>query len=127
MYVSRLKDTSHPIERLEVFEDRMGVRLQGLCVVQYWCWNEGGQRSDGWIEIEVNGELYPKDGTELQKNVWLVVNAYDSFDPAARVVATATEVVRADVCYGFQTFSVKVETPLSKLFRVRIYPRRPDY
>ena len=55
------------------------------------------------------------------------MNVYDSFDSAARVVATAIDPFEADVFYGFETFSVKVATPLSKLFRVRIYPKKPNY
>lgn len=105
------KDVTHLVERLEAFEDRLGVSLEGLYAAQ-------DKERDS---IEVNGELHPRGGTELDNDVDVVVTLYDS---GGRVLETRTEYIDSDNFFGFETFSVYLsgaaDLPVSK---IRIYPK----
>ena len=128
-YSKKLKDLSHPIERLEVFEERLGIRFEGLCIVQKRCWDLEGSPDDGWLDIEVNGEFHPKDGTEIKRSVDLVLNIYDCYDSSAKVVATRSTRISAKTFFGFETFSISADGIfLPKLFKVRLFPQAvPSY
>ncbi len=119
----KLNDLTHPIERLEAFEDRVGIRFESLCVIQYACrsYPEGTFK---WVEIDVNGEVHPKDDTKITQNIELVVNVYDSYDSAARLLSTSSHRIVADSFFGFEAFSIHVgDIPLEKLARVRLFPK----
>lgn len=105
------KDVSHLIERLEAFEDRLGVSLEGLYAAQDI---EYGQ-------LEVNGELHPREGTELNDDLEIVVTLYDS---AGRVIGVTNEYIDSDNFFGFEAFSAYFsevgDPPVAK---IRIYPK----
>ena len=128
-YSKKLKDLSHPIERLEVFEERLGIRFEGLCIVQCRCWDLDSKPEEGWLDITVNGELHPKDGTGIERSVDLVLNVYDSYDTSAKVVATQSTRINAKTFFGFETFSISASRLfLPKLFKVRLFPKAvPSY
>lgn len=66
MSESYVGDISHLMERVELFEDRLGVRLEGLFA-----------RMDDDGDIRVNGELHSRDGVELDQDIVVVVLVYD--------------------------------------------------
>lgn len=109
--MSRNKDVSHLIERLEAFEDRLDVSLQGLFAsldTEY-----GG--------IDVNGELHPREGTELNQDVEIVATLYDS---AGRVTGVTSRYMDSDNFFGFEAFSVRFsETNEPPVAKIRIYPK----
>jgi hypothetical protein len=106
-------DVTGKIERLEVFEERLGVRLDSLSafVAKY---NE-------LSTITVCGELQARDGTELQQDVELVVAVYDL---SGRIIGTASYCYFAKNFFGLETFEILAEIPVSELSKVRVYPKK---
>ncbi len=111
-----VKDVTKLVERLEAFEDRLGVRIESLSA-------HLNADDDESVYLVVRGELHPKSGTELEQSIELVVAAYDS---ASRVVATGSEFFDASSFFGFEIFDVTVEIPVKNLARVRIHPKRSE-
>ena len=111
MGVAQNKDVSHLIERLEAFEDRLGVSLEGLYA------SIDGRHG----YVTVNGELHPREGTQLNHDIEVVVSLYDS---DGRVLGVQTESIRADSFFGFEAFSRMLgpvgDPPIAK---IRIYPK----
>lgn len=109
--MAKNEDVTHLLERLEAFEDRVGVSLEGLYAARD---AESGS-------LEVNGELHPRDGAELENDVDIVVTLHDS---AGRVLEVTTEYINSDKFFGFEVFSTYVsggdKLPLAK---IRIYPK----
>lgn len=103
------KDITKLLERLEAFEERLGVTLEGLFA-----------SIDQNKYITVNGEIHPREGTQLTQNVQLVVSAYDS---SGRVLNTASNYFRADSFFGFETFSITLVPSPVAVSKVRIYPK----
>ncbi len=111
MGVAQNKDVSHLIERLEAFEDRLGVRLEGLYA--------SIQSRHGYVSV--NGELHPREGTQLNHDIEVVVSLYDS---AGRVLGVGSERISAASFFGFEAFSRMLgpvgDPPIAK---IRIYPK----
>ncbi len=107
------KDVTHLIERLEAFEDRLGVRLESI--------HSDLNVHDDSAWLRVRGELHPKSGTKLQEDLELVVAAYDS---SSQVVGTTTSIFEASEFFGFEIFNILVEIHVDKLTRVRVYPKK---
>ncbi|MCC6423750.1 MAG: hypothetical protein IT447_09760 [Phycisphaerales bacterium] len=109
-------DVTMLVERLEAFEERLGVRLESL----------GAQLNpllDDLVHLEIRGEMHPQAGTELQQDVKLVVAAYDA---NGRIVGTDSHLFEAGGFFGFETFEIIVQIYVNKLTRVRVYPKRND-
>lgn len=105
------KDVSHLIERLEAFEDRLGVTLEGLYAAQD---TEYGQ-------LEVNGELHPREGTGLNEDLEVVATLYDS---AGRIIGVTSERMYSNRFFGFEAFSAffsEVGNP--PVAKIRVYPK----
>jgi hypothetical protein len=102
-------DLTTNLERLEVFEDRLGVRLEALsCFL-----DEYG--------LTVNGEAHAVNGTALGQDTSLVVAAYDD---AGRIVASTTHDISADDFFGLDTFEIILRVPVNLVTRVRVYPKK---
>lgn len=104
------KDMTDLIERLEVFEDRVGVNLEGLYA--------GLDEDIEWIDL--NGEVHPREGTELNGDIELVATVYDS---SGRVVTTSSQHFDSDSFFGFEVFSLALEVKGLKPARIRVYPK----
>jgi hypothetical protein len=80
-----------PIERLEAFEDRLGVTIEGLfaCI-----------QSNQFIEI--NGELHCREGNELNQDIQLVLSAHNA---SGSVLNATTTTIRANSFFGLEIFS----------------------
>jgi len=104
-------DCTHLIERLEAFEERMGVRLEALFA----------SRSESSY-LTVRGELHPKEGTTIQQDIELVADVYDS---SGRLVAHNNEQFDAEIFFGFQTFEmlISLDVPDLAISKVRLYPK----
>ena len=101
-------DVTHLIERLEAFEDRMGVRLEALFA----------DFSDG--TLTVNGEVHPRDGATLKQSIEVHVDAYDS---SGRLIAINQTYLHADDFFGFEAFQIRVYLPNIELSQFRVYPK----
>lgn len=104
------RDITSLIERLEAFEDRLGVRLEGLFA-----------SLDEDIEwIDLNGEIHPQAGTELQEDVELIATVYDS---DGRVIETSAAFFDTESFFGFEVFSLSLNVGDIQPAKVRIYPK----
>ena len=107
-------DLTRRIERLELFEERLGVRLESLSALI-----EIDQ--DPPFALNVYGELHPRDGTELQSDVELIVVAYDQ---SGRIVGTDSTNFDAENFFGFETFRIWFYLPVNEIVRIRVYPKK---
>ena len=108
------KDVTSLVQRLEAFEQRLGVRIEALSAF------ESGDYSDDEVRITVRGELHSESGTGLDQDIELEVAVYDG---EGRVVETASQTFMADSFFGFATFqlSAYVTTGLAK--KLRLIPK----
>jgi len=109
-------DVTSKIERLEVFEERLGVRLESLSAffTDYGLDNFNN-------DVNVRGELQVREGTELQQDVELVMAVYDS---SGRVIATSSKSYYAGEFFGLETFELTVEIPMNQVAKIRVYPKK---
>ena len=110
--VSTDKVLRKKIERLEAFEERAGVRIEGLCVTV-------GTDSSYFT---INGELYPRNGIKLAANVKLVFTVYDK---DGGVLGTTQCSFYNDSFYGFEPFSETFDIDVTKepkIAKIRVYP-----
>lgn len=109
-----IQDVTRLVERLEAFEDRLGVRLEALSAAMW--------EDDDGVRLRVRGELHLKSGTGLQQNVELVAAVYDS---PTRIVGTDHRYFYTAKFFGFEVFEMRVELdPVLKLTRIRVYPKQ---
>ncbi len=105
------KDVSHLIERLEAFEDRVGVSLEGLYASL--------DTEDDWLTV--NGEIHPRGGTELDSDIDMIVTLYDA---AGRVLRTENRHVYSNEFFGFEAFSQLFhEASDPPVAKIRVYPK----
>lgn len=102
-------DVTHLIERLEAFEERMGVRLEALFA-----------HVDEYGNLTVRGEIHPRDGATIKEDIAVEMGAYDS---AGRLVARDRDYIDADKFFGFQVFGENAELPIRELSKIRVYPK----
>lgn len=110
-----MKDLTQIAERFELFEERLGITIEGLFV---------GMEADGTIHC--NGEVHPRTGTALDQSVRLVATCHDS---TGRVLARSTEYLTKDQFYGFESFEITFYQHLlvkGKVAKVRIYPEKTN-
>ena len=111
--MSKSRDFTSSIERLELMEERLGVQLDALSAFI----DEDG-------DIEIFGEIRSAESSELEDNLAVVAAAYDM---NGRVVGSDTYWIRADNFVGLEVFSIVVHTrlpPSVKLRSVRVYPKK---
>lgn len=100
------------VERLEAFEERLGVKTEGLFAYM-----------DENNCIQINGELHSSEGTQLEKNIKLMISAHDS---SGRIVGIDYSLISAESFFGFEIFSEYFQAQSESVSRVRIYPRQSD-
>lgn len=101
------------LERLEAFEDRIGVRLDALYAYYEDHWDE----QQGKIEVHVLGEIHVCGGTQLEKSVDVDLAIYDA---AGRLVATTGQSIDEDTFFGFETFHLTCDVMKNQLARIRL-------
>jgi hypothetical protein len=108
-------DITHLIERLEAFEDRSGVSLEGL----YADINSDTYRGN-FYSLDINGELHPREGTELDQDIELVATAYDT---SGRVIGVGKDYFKSESFFGFEAFSLSILINGIPAAKVRVYPK----
>jgi hypothetical protein len=109
------QEVSHLIERLEAFEDRLGVRLEGL-----FAQTSDSGHSDHYY-LSLNGELHSNEGTELNDDVEIVATMYD---PAGRVINIQGKTVRSGSFFGFRAFRFFFQVNRDvQPAKIRVYPQ----
>ncbi len=117
---ARARDLTRILERLEVFEERTGVRLDALYAKPDGNsgWTINGNFESG---IRINGEVHPREGTSLTKSLKVVADAYDDL---GRLICTTDHFFNAETFFGFATFSLLVGgVPTKQITKIRIYPK----
>lgn len=104
------RDVTDLIERLEAFEDRLDVSLEGLFAKLY----------KDIDRINLNGEIHPRIGAKLHKDVKLVATVYDS---DGRVIETSSTYFFADSYFGFEVFSLPLDIGDIQPVKIRVYPQ----
>ena len=97
-----------PIERLEAFEDRLGVSIEGLFA--YIPFDK---------HITINGELHCKEGNELNQDIRLVLSAHNV---SGSVLAASTIIISADSFFGLEIFSQTLSFT-GAASKIRVYPK----
>lgn len=111
-------DVTNLIERLEAFEERMGVRLEAL----FADWDNNGFKPPSTF-LKLNGELHTREGNKIQQNISLVVDIYDG---AGRLVGRNDQSFYAENFFGFETFQIEqlLEVPKLTISKIRLYPKQ---
>ncbi len=112
------RDVTDLVERLEAFEERLGVYVVGL--------RAATSASDWANTVSVNGELHPADGTGLEKDIEVFA---DILDRNGRVIATESQSFEREEFFGFQTlsFQIYLQVPLGQIHKIRLYPKASRY
>ena len=101
-------DLSEKIERLEAFEERHAVRIEGASA-----WFE-------YNELSVLSELHPRTGTTIGKDLKVVAAAYNS---KGQIIAKGEEYCMAESFWGFAVCECYVgEIPLKEISKIKLYP-----
>lgn len=95
------KDITSLVQRLETFEERLGVRIEGLSAF------ESTEVFDGEVDIKVRGELHAASGTNLEQDISLELSVHDA---EGQVIQTGSDYIVSESFFGFQTF----ESPSDK-------------
>jgi hypothetical protein len=103
------KDVTNLVERLEAFEDRLGVSLEGLFAFL----DENGY-------LTVNGEVHVREGTELDEDIEVVATVYDS---SGRVLSTSEQVMYSGSFFAFEAFSFVKSLDEHRPAKIRVYPK----
>lgn len=111
--MSSVVDLTNNIERLEVFEDRMGVRLEAL-----YCSQERDDDGDYWLSL--SGEIHCSEGTQLKSDTSLALAAYDE---SGRVIKTSATYFMQEEFFGFDVFSFFESLNDSRASRIRVFPK----
>jgi hypothetical protein len=124
--VNPKNDVSHLVERLEAFEERLGLSLQGLFAYRYnaYCtWQDHGEVISGdEPRLTLSGEVVAAEKPAFGSGFYVVGVAYDSFD---RVVRTRSDAFTGAYFLGFGVFSITIEIlgEAAELSRIRVYPQ----
>lgn len=123
--MKRREDQTKKLERLEAFEERLGVRLEALYATISE--SSGYTVDDAFLPgICVTGELHPKDGTTIAQRVKIVADAYDA---EGRVICTSgISCSDPETFFGYETFEVLVGgIPAEQIKKIRVYPKATRY
>lgn len=110
------KDLTKKIERLDAFEERLGVTFKSLSAFM-----DIDYEDDDYIAVDVRGEIHAASGTKIKNDVTVVIAAYDESD---RVIGTSESCYYADDFFGFDTFSESVNVSVKNVAKIRIYPKK---
>ena len=108
------KDLTHLVERLEMFEERLGVTLESLFASM-----------DRYGMIRIAGELHPRTGPTLNQNIAIRASCHDA---SGRVVGTNRYgIFYKDKLFGLQVFEFVINSPSLanvKVAKIRIFPEK---
>jgi hypothetical protein len=99
-----------PVERLEAFEERLGVRLESLFAIR---------TSENYVSI--NGELHTTEGLKIAQDIELVFSVYNA---SGSVVSVEKKNVSSKSFLCFETFSCLVRKCPEDMSKIRIYPKQ---
>lgn len=104
-----------PIERLELFEERLGVYLDAL----YILYEVKPYNNQPFNLLIVMGELYAKNGSGLEQDIDLIVTVYNS---SGRVIGLESKYFSKSTFFGLEAFRIQVQV-YEMPAKIRIYPQ----
>ena len=104
------RDVSELLERFEPAEDRWGVRLEGLFA----------KMDQANRHVHLNGELHPREGHELSRDLEVVATVHDS---SGKVVHKQTTSFYSESFFGFEAFSMSMEAGGDLPSKIRVCPK----
>ena len=99
-----------PVERLEAFEERLGVTLESLFVAK---------TSNNYVSI--NGELHTNEDLKITQDIELVFSVYNASN---LVVGVKKMNISSKSFLCFETFSCLVGECPEDMSKIRIYPKQ---
>lgn len=108
------RDITHQVQRLEVFEDRLDVRIEAVYA------SIDGPDIDGEYKIELNGEIHKVSGTDLDGSIKIVLSVYDD---QGRIRETYYDFITPEEFFGFHVFSISFYTEFAKPTRLQLVPK----
>ena len=109
-------DLSNKFERLEVFEERAGVTIQGLSAFIQ-------DQGEGDVVLRVCGEIQTRDGTQLRQDVELIIAVYDS---CGRIIGTSSCNYYAETFFALETINDVIFLPIKEVSKIRVYPKKGE-
>jgi hypothetical protein len=103
------KNIELPFERVEAFEERLGVRLESLFIAK---------TDENYVSV--NGELHTNEGVTIPQNIELVFSVYNA---SGLVIGVKKMDVRSKSFLYFETFSCLVGKCSEDMSKIRIYPK----
>ena len=107
------EDITSRLEHVAAMEDRLGVTFDALSAFLIRPDPEGG------YQVEVNGEIQPKDGDTLERSIMITITLYDA---QKRVIATTYTHVDKDQFFLFEAFSLSADARIEPA-HIKLYPR----
>lgn len=106
------KGLAKRIERLEAFEERLGIMLDKLSVTI----------TDDYAYLTIAGEVHLAGGTSLMKDIQLIAVAYDS---EGTIIGTESAFYTREKFFGFDVFEISLyATEIGLLAaRIRVFPK----
>ena len=98
------------VERLEAFEERLGVSLEGL-----FAYIQSNQY------IKINGELHSRNGNEIDQDIQLMISAHNA---AGSVLNATTTTIRANSFFGLEIFRKILVHVLEMYLKFVFIPKR---
>lgn len=107
-------DLGEKIQRLEAFEERLGVRLEAISAFLY-------PESDYEEEhVVVRGELHAAEGTELRCCINVFATAYDT---QGRVIQSEDVWFNDEKFFGFEVFEIRLDVAGPDVGKIRLFPK----
>lgn len=108
------KDITSLVQRLDAFEERLGVRIEALSAF------ESNEEYEDEVDIKVRGELHSTSGTNLEDDINLELSVYDS---EGRVISTGSDWIEAESFFGFHTFEIVCYVTPGTVKKLRVIPK----
>lgn len=106
-------DLTQKVERVESFEERLGVTFSGIYAV-----------ASDEDTVHVRGEILSRSGDALSQSIRITATV---FDDKGRVIETSTESVDKEEFFGFALFDIRLEVEAKDISRIRLHPAPSRY
>jgi hypothetical protein len=104
------KNIELPVERVEAFEERLGVKFESLFVAK---------TSNNYVSI--NGEIHTNEDLKITQDIELVFSVYNASNS---VVGVKKMNISSKSFLCFETFSCFIDKCPEDVIKVRIYPKQ---
>lgn len=112
---SHAKDVTALVERLDPFEEQLGVRLEAVAAFQ------SKKKHNGDVSISVRGELHLVNGTTLAHDIDVEMTIYDA---DGRVVEKESNFIGSKSFLGFQAFQTVCSVAPELVKKIRLVPTK---